>query len=179
MIKEINIEHALHNSRVQLFMKFNYDAKAIELVKTLPGVKWSQTVKSWHIGYYPEAVNSIKHVFRDNDVQINIVNNYDDVIIPRPLNLKKPTDALPDLNQTQKEKIKQFKYWLQSKRYSESTIGTYIDAIQTFLRYYASKNMNDITNEDLINFNNDYILANHYSASYQNQIVHPVGLKSI
>jgi integrase/recombinase XerD len=95
---------------------------------------------------------------------------------PRPTEIRKPSDTLPDLNKIQKEKIDQFKYWLQSKRYSESTIGTYIDSIQTFLRYYATKNLSEITNDDLIKFNNEYILANHFSASYQNQVVNAVKL---
>ena len=51
-----------------------------------------------------------------------------------------------------------------------------MDSIQTFLRYYSTKNLSEITNEDLIIFNNEYILANHYSASYQNQIVNAVKL---
>ena len=45
MVKQLFIEHGLHNNRVKVFMKFDYDAKAIELIKTLPGVKWSQTEK--------------------------------------------------------------------------------------------------------------------------------------
>jgi integrase/recombinase XerD len=51
-----------------------------------------------------------------------------------------------------------------------------MDSIQTFLRYYSTKNLSEITNEDLIIFNNEYILANNYSASYQNQIVNAVKL---
>ena len=66
--------------------------------------------------------------------------------------------------------------WLNSKRYSASTIGTYADALKTFLRYHAHKPIAEITNDDLILFNNHYILANHFSASYQNQVVNAVKL---
>lgn len=176
MVKELFIEYGLHNNRVKVFMKFEYDAKAIELIKTLPGVKWSQTEKKWHIGYHPEALNNIRNTFKNTGVYIQTLNDINDVVKPRPTEIRKPSDALPDLNKIQKEKIDQFKYWLQSKRYSESTIGTYIDSIQTFLRYYATKNLSEITNDDLIAFNNNYILANNYSASYQNQIVNAVKL---
>jgi integrase/recombinase XerD len=139
-------------------------------------VKWSQTEKKWHIGYHPEALNNIRNTFKNTGVYIQTLNDINDVVKPRPTEIRKPSDALPDLNKIQKEKIDQFKYWLQSKRYSESTIGTYIDSIQTFLRYYATKNLSEITNDDLIKFNNEYILVNHFSASYQNQVVNAVKL---
>ncbi len=176
MVKELFIEHGLYNNRLKVFMKFDYDAKAIELVKTLPGVKWSQTEKKWHIGYHPEALNNIRNTFKNTGVYIQTLNDINDVVKPRPTEIKKPSDALPDLNKPQKEKVDQFRNWLRSKRYSESTIGTYVDSIQTFLRYYVTKNLNEITNDDLIAFNNNYILANNYSASYQNQVVNAVKL---
>jgi integrase/recombinase XerD len=176
MVKELFIEHGLHNNRLKVFMKFEYDAKAIELIKTLPGVKWSQTEKKWHIGYHPEALNSIRNTFKNTGVYIQTLNDINDVVKPRPLEIKKPSDALPDLNKTQKEKVDQFKYWLQSKRYSESTIGTYADALSTFLRFYANKPFSEIDNSDVIRFNNDYILKNQFSSSYQNQVVNAVKL---
>ena len=176
MVNEITIEYALHNSRMKLFLKFDYERETIELVKKMADAKWSHTHKSWYMSYYNGAIALIKNNLGSKGITLNMLNEYDDVIRPKQIDSKKPSDALPDLDKVQKEKIKQFKYWLQSKRYSESTIGTYIDSIQTFLRYYATKNLSEITNEDLIIFNNQYILANHYSASYQNQIVNAVKL---
>ena len=176
MVKELFIEHGLHNNRVKVFMKFEYDAKAIELIKTLPGVKWSQTEKKWHIGYHPEALNNIRNTFKNTGVYIQTLNDINDVVKPRPLEIKKPSDALPDLNKIQKEKISEFKNYLQSKRYSSSTVGTYAEALSTFLRYYANKPFSEIDNSDVIRFNNDYILQNKFSSSYQNQIVNAIKL---
>jgi len=176
MVKELFIEHGVHNNRVKVFMKFDYDAQAIELIKTLPGVKWSQTEKKWHIGYHPEALNNIRNTFKNTGVYIQTLNDVNDVVKPRPTEIKKPSDALPDLNKSQKEKIDQFKNYLQSKRYSESTIGTYADALSTFLRFYANKVFSEIDNSDVIKFNNDYILQNKFSSSYQNQVVNAIKL---
>lgn len=73
-------------------------------------------------------------------------------------------------------KINQFKQWLCSKRYSENTIKTYMDALKSFLLFYNSKAVEEITNQDIITFNNEFILKNKLSASYQNQIVNAVKL---
>lgn len=83
---------------------------------------------------------------------------------------------LHDLNALGLEKVEKFRFWLQSKRYSKHTVDTYCDALTTFLRYFAHKAISDISNDDLITFNNGYILANHFSASYQNQVVNAVKL---
>ena len=176
MVKEITIAHALYNNKEKIFINFKYDSATIELVKKIADAKWSQTNKCWFISYYAEALQLIKNTFEAKGITIKLLNKYEDVIKPNHVKIKKPSDALPDLNKVQKEKINQFNYWLKSKRYSGSTIGTYMDSIQTFLRYYSTKNLSEITNEDLIIFNNEYILANHYSASYQNQIVNAVKL---
>ena len=176
MVKEITIAHALYNNKEKIFINFKYDSATIELVKKIADAKWSQTNKCWYISYYAEALQLIKNTFEAKGITIKLLNKYEDVIKPSQVKIKKPSDTLPDLNIEQKEKINQFNYWLKSKRYSGSTIGTYMDSIQTFLRYYSTKNLSEITNEDLIIFNNEYILANHYSASYQNQIVNAVKL---
>jgi integrase/recombinase XerD len=44
------------------------------------------------------------------------------------------------------------------------------------LLFYNSKPIEEITNEDIIIYNNDFILKNKLSASYQNQIVNAVKL---
>ena len=72
--------------------------------------------------------------------------------------------------------IEKFKQWLLSKRYSPSTIKTYSEALKSFLIFYREKPIAEISNEDVIVYNNDYILKNNLSASYQNQIVNAIKL---
>lgn len=75
-----------------------------------------------------------------------------------------------------KEKIKEFIYWLRSRRYSENTIKTYTDALKTFLNFFPEKEVEKISNEDVIKFNNEYIIKNKFSASFQNQVVNSIKL---
>ena len=54
--------------------------------------------------------------------------------------------ALPiPLNEDYIKKITQFKQWLSSKRYSENTIKTYCEALQTFLIFYHNFFREDAT----------------------------------
>lgn len=74
------------------------------------------------------------------------------------------------------EQIEKFKQWMRSKRYSESTISTYSEALKSFLLFYREKPVVEINNEDVIIYNNEYILKNKLSASYQNQMVNAIKL---
>ncbi|MBS1636922.1 MAG: site-specific integrase [Bacteroidetes bacterium] len=83
---------------------------------------------------------------------------------------------LPLLNEAVLKKVLQFTNWLKSKRYSDHTIDTYTDALTLFLRFHHPKAISDLTNQDVITFNTDYILKHKLSASYQNQVVNALKL---
>jgi site-specific recombinase XerD len=72
--------------------------------------------------------------------------------------------------------IEKFKQFLRSKRYSESTIATYSEALKSFLVFFRDKPTAEITNSDVIIYNNEYILKNNLSASYQNQTINAIKL---
>ncbi len=82
----------------------------------------------------------------------------------------------PRLSEATLDKTIQFKRWLCSKRYCDSTIKTYTEALNTFLIFFYTKPIAAITHDDVIAFNNDYIMKNHLSASYQNQVVNAIKL---
>lgn len=65
---------------------------------------------------------------------------------------------------------------MRSKRYCDNTIKTYINALKTFLTFYSGKPIDEITNDDVIVFNNDFLLKNGLSSSYQNQVVNAIKL---
>jgi len=68
------------------------------------------------------------------------------------------------------------RFWMKSRRYSDSTIKTYMDVLRVFFNYFPDKRTDEITNQDIIVFNNEYILKNELSASYQNQLVNAIKL---
>ncbi len=74
------------------------------------------------------------------------------------------------------EKACQFKDWLTSRRYSANTIKTYTKPISTLFKFFTNKDPSEITNSDLIQFNNQYIIKRGFSASYQNQVVNAIKL---
>jgi integrase/recombinase XerD len=83
---------------------------------------------------------------------------------------------LPPIPEECSGKIEEFILWMKHRRYSENTIKTYSEGIRIFLRFYSGKRPEEITNKDLVDFNNGHILKRGYSASFQNQVINAVKL---
>ena len=69
-----------------------------------------------------------------------------------------------------------FKNYMNYRRYSRNTIKTYSDALEVFFRFFQNKAIENLTKEDLIQFNTEYILKKNLSSSYQNQVINAIKL---
>ncbi|MDP3312333.1 site-specific integrase [Lutibacter sp.] len=137
-----------HRSESRIAVYFEKNAEWIARIKQIDGARWSQQKSAWHL---PDT--------EENRIRFKIT----------PIS---PT--IPSAEGI--EQIEKFKQWLRSKRYSESTLKTYSEALKSFLIFYREKLVAEITNEDVIVYNNEFILKNNLSASYQNQIVNALKL---
>lgn len=166
-MKTITIEWLNYKGKIHYKLKFDYNLNLISIAKIL-GAKWSANYHCWHLENKPETITEIQLAYKDIaliDSSLLVEGNKPTIRIERPA-----------LNEDTQAQVLKFKYWLQSKRYSENTIGTYLDALNSFLSFYSHKPIDAITNDDVIEFNNKYILAKHLSASYQNQVVNSIKL---
>lgn len=164
---------------------FPMNSVILERLRQIQEVRWSRTMMSW---YVPQAncthgdlyvlLKSIAHIdYSGLKINKEVVVDSIPQINSDAVKVRFPkTQVLQQLNEEHIKKINDFKMWLQSKRYSENTIGTYTDALKLFLKFYNNKAVETIDNQDLINFNNRYILYNKLSVSFQNQVVNAVKL---
>lgn len=161
-----------HKGKQVLLLKFPYNQELINCIKKHPEAAWSNTNKAWYVPYSAENVQQVKDLLADK-ASINFTN-----VETKPEQKKRLPPDIKDytLSPENIALIAKFKNFLLSRRYSESTIDTYTEALKTFLKYYSHKSVTDITNDDLIAFNTNYIIAKKYSASYQNQVVNAVKL---
>lgn len=135
-----------HKGETRIGIFFPKDKTLIERVKKLNNVRWSASLNCWHI---PDT--------KENRIRFKL-------------------PALEITNDKHIAKLNTYERWLRSKRYSENTIKTYREALCAFLKFYNKKNIENIEINDLVNFNNEYILKNRLSSSYQNQIVNAIKL---
>jgi integrase/recombinase XerD len=137
-----------HEGTSRIAVLFEKNSELIARIKTIAGSRWSNTLGVWHL---PDT--------DENRLRFQL-----------PLH----STTIPSGEGILQ--IEKFKQWMHSKRYSESTITSYSEALKSFLLFYREKPIVEITNDDVIVYNNDFILKNNLSASYQNQIVNAIKL---
>ncbi len=135
-----------HKGHKRIAVYFEKNAALIARIKKLEGARWSYTLNAWHV---PDT--------DEYRLQFKLEERY----------IQHPEHTL---------KIEAFTQWLISKRYAASTIKTYIEALTSFLRFFNQKAIADFETNDLITYNNEYIIAKKLSSSYQNQIVNAIKL---
>ena len=177
MIKELTIEHLVHRDHPRVFLRFENDPEATALVRQHFNAQWSATQKAWHVAYNENTFEKICSVFFKYHVRVFKKNEYaSDYVAPKKT-LKQQTHGLiNDLNETNKQHLIHFESWMTARRYSQNTIDRYVNGLKVFLSYYHYKQVEEISNEDLVEFNTRYIIANKLSASYQNQVINAVKL---
>lgn len=137
-----------HKKEKRIAVYFEKNVEWIARIKKINGSRWSQSLLAWHL---PDT--------EENRLRFKIP--------PLSHSIPSPEGIA---------QIEKFKQWLRSKRYSESTLTTYSEALKSFLVFYREKPVAEITNEDVIVYNNEFIIKNNLSASYQNQIVNAIKL---
>ena len=110
----------VHKGEKRISVYFEKNAELIVRIKKIEGARWSQQKIVWHI---PDT--------EGNRVRFKIT----------PLAHTIPSEEALGA-------IEKFKQYLRSKRYSESTIITYSEALKSFLIFYREKPIAEITNED-------------------------------
>ena len=177
-LPNVILKLAFHKEKEIVQLHFAKNEEIQKNLRANRNLRWSQTMKCWYLPYDKNVRQDVFKLLKGvafidysglkTDLKTENVNLVEPVIKPKPIH--------EELSEEHLKKITDFKTWMRSKRYSESTIDIYNDALKTFLRFYSTKPIIEINNNDVILFNNKFILANKFSASYQNQVVNAIKL---
>lgn len=160
---------------------FTYNIELIKQIKESTIARWDQTLKCWYLPLSLFNHEEFKKVFR---ITYNIdETGFDKALanktIQRKISIGKHpsgSKSLAPISPLVEDQIKNFKEWMISRRYSKHTIKVYSESLKTFFRFFNNKKLGEITNDELVVFNNQYIIANGYSATLQNQVVNALKL---
>jgi integrase/recombinase XerD len=172
ILPTVKLKSSFHNEKEIVQVLFERNEEITRLLRSKMQLRWSKTMNCWYVPFSKTLSNELFQLLRG----IAYLNDKDlkKEALPEPVHALSNLEA-GVLNIEGIKKVEELKGWMRSKRYSESTISTYTDALRAFLKY-CNKPVSNISNQDLISFNNEYILANKLSASFQNQVVNAVKL---
>jgi integrase/recombinase XerD len=177
MLQRISLPNdiAIEISPKQIAIKMPKNDTDIQFIRTFRYVRWDKNNFKWIIPNYGKNIDLVKNYFNERITQIKTI-----VAMPKnPLCVYATTEMITDLpllDKASEQEIVVFKKWMEHKRYSESTIKTYIQAIGTFLRFIKPKTSADAINDDMVRFVHQYMLPRKLSLSYQNQAVNAARL---
>ena len=165
-----------HRGEARLLLRFPYDQVLLPVIKKLSDVKYSATHCCWHVPDKPETINELLKVFKGK-----AWIDYSKLTLRH-----KPEDLIENTEDSNissecvaveiKKGLYDFKMWLQHKRYSESTIKTYLDAAKSFLMFIYPKPLPEVDNNDMVRYVTEYIIKNKLSFAYQNQVINATKL---
>ena len=174
MLPTIHLNRQLIGLKTYYYASFPFNRFLYTHFSSLKKCTWDTIEKAWVIDEAVFPLENLLAYFKDKAEFIVQEKSLESVEYKkshlRPIHFLEPLDEL------KKQAIQNFIRYLNSKRYSSNTIKVYSDSMSTFLRYFSMKDITDISNDDLIDFNNNYILKNNFSSSFQNQVVNAVKL---
>lgn len=139
----------------RLAIRFPYRKDWVDELRSWRGATWDAGLRCWHV--------------QDNPYFRKLLGM---PLLPAAFE----TTVSTHLAAGAADAIMQFLRFMRSRHYSEQTIKTYTEALRTFFTFFAHKKVEEITHADVIDFNNDYLIANKLSLSYQNQVVNALKL---
>jgi integrase/recombinase XerD len=156
------------------YATFSFNRILYKLFESLDNVNWDNKERAWVFDASNLAIDDVITYFSEKAECVLIEKKLESLEYKKAH--LRPCHFLNPLDKEKEREIQIFNRYLSSKRYSPNTIKVYSDSMSTFLRYFSMKDITDISNDDLIDFNNNYILKNNFSASFQNQVVNAVKL---
>lgn len=152
--------------KIKVYMPFNTDD--ISFMKEIYYCRWNETAKHWVLPNSEDNLSLLQLHFRKRISSI----------IEIPNDTKRSSEFYPILEIPIEVRAytSKLRYWMEHKRYSSSSIKSYIDAANTFLAYTFPKPIEELSNNDIIDFVNGYIIKRNLSYAYQNQVINAIKL---
>lgn len=156
------------NNNVVLFV-FQYNAIIYSLLRSIPGITYSATYKAWYLKEDDFDYYEIQRTF-SGIAQVEKIYSTPPKYIPKKdIEKKFKIETKPAyLSVEGKQKINEFKNWLEHNRYSNSSIKSYLKAVRDFYLYMKDRSIKDFSNEDFIQYINEAVIDKGYSTSFQN-----------
>lgn len=168
-------EIVLEISSKSIFVKMPKNDTDIQFVRTFKFVRWDNAQFRWVIPTYGINLELIKNYFNSRITRTETRLFEQPKVIPH-FSSNQIVTVLPVLDGRSLQEIEKFKQWMEQKRYSDSTVKTYVGAITVFLRFILPKISAEATNEDMQRFVYQYMIPRKLSFSYQNQAVNAAKL---
>lgn len=167
-MKTIKLKLGSIEGAKRVLLYFEYDREISSGIRKYRGARWCPDNKCWHIakrsGWQDRLSETLKGLclLDFSDPALTLTFN-------KELSRRKITanDSI---------RLKEYKEWLRHKRYSDSTIESYIISLEKFLDFSFPLGSDEIAEEQVIKYVTEYIIPKNLSFAFQNQFISSIKL---
>lgn len=160
-MKTISTENIIYKNENRIKLSYDFDSEINNFIRAIPGRQWSKTLRAWHIPDNEISRNRLIETCKRHSVKL--INKTDSKGFKKEIKNKENSEI--------SNALFEFKQYMTEKRFSPNTIKTYLNSVNKFFEYYPTKRPDEISLNDIRNFNTKYVIINNLSASYQNQLI--------
>jgi site-specific recombinase XerD len=160
----------------RLIIRFlgRYDQEWVSELRSYRQVKYDNIRREWSLRWSQLTVDSLSDYFASKGINV-IVKKPEPSKIIREIREDTGSGVRGRVLREEAEKgIEDVRRYLSERRYSVHTLNSYISHLEFFFKYFDQKDPGEISDKDIEGFMHDFIIANNYSASYQNQVISAV-----
>jgi len=152
------------NGRIRLYFQFNQDL--ITHIKQQPFYCWDSDTHTWTLPHTEKIIGKLVNFCKAKGWKYKYVENIRQI---QRSNRLKPENVA---NYKQCPDIYLEK--LTVLRYSKNTIRVYTECFKEFINYFNDKDINDITQSDILDYQRYLVEKRGVSISYQNQSINAI-----
>lgn len=172
----VRIEPFTHLSKKLILFDCGNSLAAQEHIEDLDGVRWSKNRRQYYMDFENNTINRIfKHVQKKAgwylDYSAFSKTDAEEPINPAKSPKKEDLIKKRTLSEVQEKELTRFRNWMRSKRYAENTVRSYGNSLDSFFKFFNTKNIDEIGTDELFIYNTEYVIKRGISSSFQNQTV--------
>jgi site-specific recombinase XerD len=160
MLQVVKFNHG----RIRLI--FRYNKELIKLIKVLPFFSWDKENNWWTLPHTEKILEALVQFCQDAGWEYQYIEDI------RHLNRKARQKPAEVENYRQVPECYTDK--LNVLRYSKNTIKTYVDCFKEFINYYSNKELDAITQQEIMDYLLYLVQERQISESYQNQAINSI-----
>ncbi len=161
-----------YKGRSVIRLEFEYDAAIVAEIKKIRGRIYSIMFKCWYVPDTPQMREQF-------GITLNLVKDDAGQItggMDSHGHISTNLTAFEKLPENVKEKLREFRKWMEQHRYSEQTIRNYLNHLSQFFIFLGEIDIKEVTAEDVVRFNHEVIIRHKRSVSYQRVVTGAIKL---
>lgn len=149
----------------RLRLQFLFHEELIKVVKAIPFYKWDTTLKHWSVPYLPKYEQELRQKIKDLGLELIFRE-----VVETPSHSRTKLDTQSFTKICPPEYIQK----LKERRYSHQTLKTYTALFTEFINFFPDRELDELTEKDIMDFSTHLVVIRKVSSSYQNLAINAI-----